>query len=730
MSEATLKANVPEILTTTPSPPLVAPVMRHLKTDSIIGRLHSDTDIPQIRPFTGQLHRSATEDTENTAEEDDSNDLLQLFNNKLSDGYRNIKLSIPQEKKLLIKQYYQKRVSFDTIDILYDDDINDLWDDTFGWELYDSIAGNMKAKDSRGRNRAVSPRRSPAGSPGELSPLRGYSYSNSLKTKGLDLSNYDLSPLDIDINRLDASRLDESIFALLSAASNVIYPTRPIITHRGCTYSKLHKDYENLYLNKLNNKEHGFLKPVLALRTILVYISGRKHTWVALDWILRNFIEHGDTVIVVSAVNSPDLLNPKRRNSYYSPHSFAPPKSALGRFKMRNKPEYINFIARNVMSYIMEVINPNVIAKITVEIAVGKTKDVLKEMYKLYEPNLVSTGTKPNSKIGAPLRSWLSSKLTDRLVKNFPLPVIVVPAVNMCKFEYDIQDQINQFHAKTSTSNMEFTSSESSQSTSQSGGANSMNLSNHSTDSNSEFHPSTSDEGYASSISSESSVSSEGSYSSYQEISNLYYNYKNELSAGLQKLKKQPIDEMYFANQLRLVSEKSATLCEDIRGVDPDFRGNGSKLARAITGSNSFGVVPYKTKSLLDPVVKTHSMSYSELKKNLQKRSSESKPTSPLSIQETPAIIVGDHDEESPDSTIVPKKSALTFVNLQPPNLKKIGNKLLQKSLSHDINDSSNRPKLEPLKSHPDLKTLANGSNELLPDGKRKKSKKKFWKFF
>lgn len=38
--------------------------------------------------------------------------------------------------------------------------------------------------------------------------------------------------------------------------------------------------------------------------------------------------------------------------------------------------------------------------------------------------------------MGAPLRSWQSSKLTDRIIKNFPLPVIAVPAVNMCQFEY------------------------------------------------------------------------------------------------------------------------------------------------------------------------------------------------------------------------------------------------------------------------------------------------------
>ena len=39
----------------------------------------------------------------------------------------------------------------------------------------------------------------------------------------------------------------------------------------------------------------------------------------------------------------------------------------------------------------MKVINPKIIARITVELVEGDTKEVLQDMYRLYEPNLVCT---------------------------------------------------------------------------------------------------------------------------------------------------------------------------------------------------------------------------------------------------------------------------------------------------------------------------------------------------
>jgi hypothetical protein len=659
-------------------------------------------------------------------------DLLEWMAKKLSDAYRYKKFNIPKERgaNTITKTNYEKRVSFDTIDIDYCDDYEDEVDDidhftgcssnpNFDDQLASSLnsfANSLNPNDSRGRVRGRSPVMSPNSRSPLASPNRRTIPSVSPSREGSDFS------MDL-VRLLKQKRID--------------YPTTPIITHRGCTFSKLHHQFENLYLGKLNNEANGYLKPVLPNRVILVYISGRKHTWVALDWVLHHFIEHGDTVIIVSAIHSRQLSKTGNRRRSSANTRPVTPMTPRMRLRQRNQPAFVKVIAKNIMSYVMEVINPSIIARVTVELAVGKTKDVLKEMYKLYEPNLACTGTKPNSRISAPLKSWLSSKLTDRLVKNFPLPVVVVPAMNINKMEDQLERDIN----KRFTAEVGQNPSQNSPPASQSDHA--------VEDSHLEIKDDVNDEDDRSSINSDDteSVSSEGSYSSYDEISKLYVDYKKDLRHNIKKLAKQEVNDQYFANFATLVSDKSAELCRDIRGVDPDFRGKGSKLARAITGSNSFGVVPYKTKSLLAPVEKpvkketspaNPSMTYKEMKRTLlRNKAGSASPTPstspPPQKSSVPHLQINFH---SPSPELSPedgyRKSSLKFVNLETPlaNKGRGDNKLaLHRSVSYEP-DCSSRPPLEPLKSHPDIVSALDSAGSDYKEKEKKSKKKKFWKIF
>ncbi|KAK6460206.1 hypothetical protein DFJ63DRAFT_320970 [Scheffersomyces coipomensis] len=586
------------------------------------------------------------------------------------------------------------------------------------------------------------------------------------------------------------------------------YPTSPILTHRGCTLSKKHKHFEKLYKNALiSSSTKQKLKPVLPHRSILIYLSGRKHTWVALDWILNNFLENGDSIIICCSINSSSILHhKKRKNSFYSPHGFLPPTTPKSRFLHRNKPEMVPVICQNLMDYIETILNPNKIIKITIEFLVGPTKLVLKEMYKLYEPNLVCTGTKPNLRISAPLRSWNSSKLTDRLVKNFPLPVIVVPAVNMNKFEYNLENKFKSSLERVKSANI--IASESNSSSNNDATSSSMttdvsldeklsldddddddddeqtegdisNKDNADEEENADDESSIEDsieefDGDDKSITSENSDASDESYSSFEEISKLYYDYKKDLATGISttsKNRKSPssatstppptaFDYHEFINDIKLISDKSMDLCNEIRSLAPDYQGNGSKLARAITGSNLFDVVPYKTKSMLAPLEpKSTSLSYKEMKRTLQLNAANAKKEKERQDKEetetnvhVPIININDvspnisptHSPSPP-----PLNSSLTFdlVTGSKPFSKKISSptrKMLQKSLSHDIG-TDNRPELQPLKSHPDLKSFMNKTNndaiasndssltslsQYEGNGTIKKKKKKFWKMF
>lgn len=92
-------------------------------------------------------------------------------------------------------------------------------------------------------------------------------------------------------------------------------------------------------------------------------------------------------------------------------------------------------------------------------------------------------------------------------------------------------------------------------------------------------------------LSSSVSISSDESYDSFIEVADVYLEHKQDLRKNLQHLQQsQPINENYYSDMVRLISDESVGLCEEIISIQPNFIGNGAKLAREITGSNSFGM--------------------------------------------------------------------------------------------------------------------------------------------
>lgn len=646
----------------------------------------------------------------------DDNDLLTLLKNLQSENYRHL-----QFNKTRPNNSFKNKVSFDTINARYiDDDVD------------------------RGRS---------------LSPSK--------------MDSFDMYKSTSDIYR--SGRTD--------------YPTTPIITHKGATLTKLHRLFHDLYINKVPSRS-----PSMRRRTIIVYISGRRHTWVALDWTLRHFAEDGDTIIVVTATNLQRLMrerfdersptghfspvSPTRGISSMvtgtqSPSSFSmvtgtqssgnvntqqnstsnnnPSMSAMTpkmKLRQRNSPEYISTLANNIMAYILEVLNPNIIVRASVEIAVGKTKNVLQEMYKLHEPNFIVTGNKVSFNIGAPLRSWRSARLTDRLV-NYPLPVIIVPSLNMNKMEVNLQNEINNKPKNESdlsglqdelyrkkdyfsnwSNNLPSSLNKKINEKTNKSYPNSL-LANTVSEPNSDSASIRSD---ASMNSDQSSIQSDGSYDSYEEISKLFYDFKVDMKESNNKLKTNPFDENYFSNFLINITDKSVRLSQNIIDVDPDFLGRGALLARAVTGSLSFGTVPYKTKSLLVPVeperpTPQSGPSYKEIKKSLNAKSNV-----------PPSIKIDDATpSSSPISSAPPGNSSIKFANLENPSKNREKSKMklqskttFSKTLSHDEDNTDefkSRPNIVPTRSHPDLKP-GHGDfdpGKLKEEKEHKKKKKRFW---
>lgn len=618
------------------------------------------------------------------------NDVLDRLLKKHSDHYRYITIPPIAEGFPNPRESFQKRISFDTINLQYLEH-NDYTDDY---------------PVERGRTILSSPSRA-------LSP------------------NSQLSPgrLPLPYRSQDLSRLNQQELARLLKISKQYapeYPTRPIVTHRGCTYTKVHRDFENLYLGHIKTPSGRVHRPVLPSRVILVYISARKHTWVALDWILNHFIEDGDTIIVVAAL-PPQLLDRPLR-PYSNAACLGPAMTAKSRLRRRCMPSYSKEIAKNIMTYCMRVIKPGAICKISVELLIGDTKAVLKDMYKLYEPNLICTGSKPSVGKSPPLKSWNSAKLTDRLVKNFPLPVIVVPAINMAGFEDDIAHSDQLPSVKSSSVARD----------------DSQNDPTKARTTNEPAQDSIEDELDESCL--VSSTRSSQSYLSYDEIAHLYSVYEREIANGKKKILAKPVDKDRFVDLVKLVLDKLADLCSDLREIDPDFRGEGAKLARAITGLNSFGIVPYKSRLMLSPSEPQHDrlglgtsttlhaprgMLYKETMKRLQAGAASPSPpklppsvlvSSPPPMENRKTKFVGIDDQSI--SLALPASSDARAISNSKYRHK------LMRSLSHEAYSDSRRPQLTPSVSEPDYEHKGNVEHNLLQKPKSKSRMKKLFKLF
>lgn len=585
-------------------------------------------------------------------------DLLDILKHRTTEDYHDIYFKTGDVNPAA--KMYRPRVLFDTINIGYDDDEEryTAFNEDHSWQVGDHALFNRRDSPNLGLERG------------------------RLMLPGRD-----------DPEMMELARMLSQL--------RPVYPTTPIITFRGATVARVHRQWDDLYKGRLNNPEHGFRKPILPNRVILVYISGRRHTWVALDWILRLFIEDGDTVVVVSAIDNKQMLKQRRGTTGWTlPRKHLHPQqpmTARMRLRMRNSPEYMTTLSNDVMRYMMEVINPDKIARVCLELCVGKTKEVLREMYKLYEPNLACTATKVNLGVTAPLRAWNLRKITDQMVLHFPLPLVVVLPMNMARYEHTLEEDIDARYG-TTPDPVEQSPYD-------------------------QWDPEASD---VASVDLMELLNLEDLYLSYEEISKIYWDYKKDMRRQITRLKKEPRDDEFFANFLRLISDKLVALCNELHDVNPDFKGKGAKVARAITGSNAFGAIPYKTKSLLEPekplLEKTklqNAVSYQETMRALRSRSA--------TPAEAPKIQV-----HSPlaEHTPPPKHRDIKFADPEIPEKRNGGLSLsqLKKSLSHEVAEHT-RPQLEPLRSHPDIHTVlhhhSNGSSPEPED--KKKNKGRFW---
>ncbi|KAI5964356.1 uncharacterized protein KGF55_002298 [Candida pseudojiufengensis] len=630
------------------------------------------------------------------------NDLI----NKQSSDYRDIKFKdkINSQNQstnnttantTTITKNFINNVSFDDMNRRFDDDSEPDSDDDIGWDLYNikrgivkpkefksqqidinsylSIGGSTSATINNGNNgtrrNSINPEeikypKKPSLDPEEIKyPRRTslnpeeikYPRRTSLSPEEIKYPRRtSLNPEEIKYPRRNSTNNNDLDLPTNSNSTNSklnynLYQTIPITNLRSYSISKKHKLYDKLYNNEILPN-----LPILPNRTILIYISSRIHTWVALDWILTKFIENGDKIIIVSTIdpnifenNNKKCKNKKRRKSSTTPLNNDVSidemefDSPIDRYNYKSLPENLIHITKNLMKYILNIINPNLIVEFTVELVAGKTKQVLKDMFKLYEPNLMCIGAKHNRYVGEPISTFITSKLSGRLIKIFPLPVIVVPAVNMNEFENNLKNQIN---GETGDSKVE-NENKDKKTDDNLNSKRSRSISSITSESISNSSNSDEINSIASSLSCNSNSNTNSNeqpipYDSTTIISEKYNEYKIHLNLKINEIKKDSSfanDENYYSNLISTISDNSLNLCNSLLVLKPNILENyeSCKIAKLITGSSLFDNDKiYSTKSLLDPVVekkkvinipKEHKMSFKEVREQLKQQQLQQK---------------------------------------------------------------------------------------------------------
>ncbi|ODV78747.1 uncharacterized protein CANTADRAFT_53277 [Suhomyces tanzawaensis NRRL Y-17324] len=227
---------------------------------------------------------------------------------------------------------------------------------------------------------------------------------------------------------LPSRRPSTSTIGSQPAPRQVMYPSSNENNYKSISLTVKHNQFDQFPYN----------------RTILTVLSGRRHTWNSVDWLLlinqsleesaTSFLQDGD-YLVISALIPLKFLND------YKKHAKKP--AALDDYLYKKCENLLNYIVNN------ELLKANDLRlKITVELVTDNdplnghiinprltgTKYMLQHLFKQYQPSIVVVGNKSsNLNFKYPLKIKKQNqkdefliKLSSFVVKYSPVPVVLV----------------------------------------------------------------------------------------------------------------------------------------------------------------------------------------------------------------------------------------------------------------------------------------------------------------
>ncbi|CCE62202.1 hypothetical protein TPHA_0C00450 [Tetrapisispora phaffii CBS 4417] len=259
-------------------------------------------------------------------------------------------------------------------------------------------------------------------------------------------------------NRIGHRRCNKSIYF---KKPDILFPEEQYtMAVMGNDYTPITKQQRKK--DKILQKKVGFTN---GPRTIICHISGRKYTWVALDWILKE-LSNNDHLVVIA--NLPKIKLPGRNhgdkfNKFVGDITSDAASSSSRASSDNTKKDLFSLFSspltnnatewcygyekidiensiRNIFTYITSIISPSLSVKITVEINVDKTSSTLIDVFKSYNPDFIVAGTK-KWKLTEDLVCWKSRYVSDQLATRYIVPVFLVPSLRMHEFERSIQNE-------------------------------------------------------------------------------------------------------------------------------------------------------------------------------------------------------------------------------------------------------------------------------------------------
>lgn len=195
-------------------------------------------------------------------------------------------------------------------------------------------------------------------------------------------------------------------------------------------------------------------------RTILVHISGREHTWVALDWAMAELAEDIDYIVIIANIPRRDWST---RSGSYTRSRSASRSRSRSRSRMRSvsrtrefgtdddQPDAtwcdgytvgeVNDLLQRLIEYSTLIMGGKKL-KITVEIVIGSTSQILIDSLNAYAPDFFVIGSSIDKDGSGSVVVHKSRHLAPVLMQYFPIPVFFVAARRMGWFEKKLQRDI------------------------------------------------------------------------------------------------------------------------------------------------------------------------------------------------------------------------------------------------------------------------------------------------